>query len=135
LTAASALLQPAGMTGGAAAVPAAAFGDGIKTLYNVIEPWVAYGFDVASYAAGWVPYGGWIVASQIQYFYHWIEPMVQSGLFNILDWLGGSISFSQGLNNFLHVAWNETWQFFFDELYFLFGSILPPLPPLPPLPF
>lgn len=134
LTAASALLQPAGMTGGASAVPAA-FGDGIKTLYNVIEPWVAYGFDVASYAAGWIPYVGWIVAPQIQFFYHWIEPMVQSGLFNILDWLGGSISFSQGLNNFLNVAWNETWQFFFDQFYFFFGSILPPLPPLPPFPF
>lgn len=134
LTAASALLQPAGLTGGAAAVPAA-FGDGIKTLYNVIEPWVAYGFDVASYAAGWIPYVGWIVAPQIQFFYHWIEPMVQSGLFNLVDWLGGSISFAQGLNNFLNVAWNETWQFFYDQFYFLFGSILPPLPPLPPFPF
>ena len=121
--------------GAAAALPAAAFGDGIKSLYNAIEPWVAYGFDLASYAAGWVPYIGWIVAPQIQFFYNWIEPMVQSGLFNILDWLGGSISFSQGLNNFLNVAWNETWQFFYDEFYWVFGSILPPLPPLPPWPF
>ncbi|MDT5139607.1 MAG: hypothetical protein QOD58_3869 [Mycobacterium sp.] len=138
VTAASALLQSAGVTGvagAAAALPAAAFGDGIKSLYLAIEPWVAYGFDLASYAAGWVPWIGWIVAPQIQFFYNWIEPMVQSGLFNILDWLGGSISFSQGLNNFLNVAWNETWQFFYDEFYWVFGSILPPLPPLPPWPF
>jgi hypothetical protein len=129
LTAASAVLTPVGMTN-AAAVPAA-FGDGIKASYNLIEPYVQYGFEVAAYAVGWVPWVGWLAAPQILFFYDLFEPMVQSGLFNILDWLGGSITFAQGLNNFFAATTASINYFIQTEINWFF-SFLPPLPPLPP---
>jgi PE family len=131
LTAARALLAPAAMTN-AAVVPAAAaaFGDGIKAAYLAIEPYVAYGFELATYAAGYVPYVG-IFAPQIMFFYNLFEPMVQAGLFNILDWLGGSITFAQGLANFW-AATTASINYFINTEINWFLSFLPPLPPLPP---
>jgi hypothetical protein len=129
LTAARALLAPAAMTNAAVAPTSAAFGDGIKFLYNAIEPWVFYGFQLAQYAVGWVPYVGWL-APQITIFYTLIEPIVQSGLFNILDWLSGSITFGHGLSNFIGVTAAEINQFIYEEIHFF----LPGLPPLPPFP-
>jgi hypothetical protein len=35
-------------------------GSSIKAIYNAIEPWVEWGFDLAAYAVGWVPYVGWL---------------------------------------------------------------------------
>ncbi len=32
----------------------------IKNTYNAVEPWVRYGFELATYAVGWVPYVGWL---------------------------------------------------------------------------
>jgi len=117
LTAAGALLAPAAAVTNAAAVPAAAaaFGDGIKAAYLAIEPYVQYGFQLATYAAGHVPYVS-ILAPQILFFYDLFEPMVQSGLFNILDWLGGSITFAQGLNNFFGATTASINQFIHTEI-------------------
>ena len=133
LTAAGALLAPAAAVTNAAAVPAAAaaFGDGIKAAYLAIEPYVQYGFQLATYAAGYVPYVS-ILAPQILFFYDLFEPMVQSGLFNILDWLGGSITFAQGLNNFFGATTASINQFINTEINWVLG-FLPPLPPLPPI--
>jgi hypothetical protein len=135
LTAASALLAPAAMTN-AAAVPAAnAFapiGNAIEAAYNTIEPWVFYGFQVAQYAVGYLPWIG-LLAPQITIFYNLFEPMVQAGLFNILDWLGGSITFAQGLSNFIGATTASINYFINNEINW-FLSFLPPLPPLPPLP-
>jgi hypothetical protein len=132
LTAARALLAPAAMTN-AAVVPAAnAFapiGTAVKNAYLAIEPWVRYGFDLAQYAVGWVPYVGWL-APQISIFYDNIEPIVQSGIFNTVDWLTGSITFGQGLNNFIGDTAYWINQLIWAEIHFF----LPPLPPLPPLP-
>jgi hypothetical protein len=130
LTAARALLAPAAMTN-AGVLPAAngAIANAIESAYLAIEPWVFYGFQVAQYAVGWVPWVGWL-APQITIFYTLIEPIVQSGLFNILDWLSGSITFGQGLSNFIGVTAAEINQFIWEEIHFF----LPPLPPLPPLP-
>jgi len=135
LTAASALLTPAAMTNAAAmpaALTSAAFGDGIKAAYNLIEPYVQYGFELAAYAAGYLPWVGFL-APQINFFYNLFEPMVQSGLFNILDWLGGSITFAQGLNNFFAATTASINYFIQTEINWAL-SFLPPLPPLPPLP-
>ena len=33
-------------------------GSSIKSAYNAVEPWVQWGFDLAAYAIGWVPYVG-----------------------------------------------------------------------------
>ncbi len=134
LTAASALLAPAAVTNAAAVSAANAFApiaQSIENAYLLIEPYVQYGFELASYAAGWLPWIGWIVAPQIMYFYNLFEPMVQSGLFNLLDWLGGTITFAQGLNNFINATTASINYFIQTEINW-FLSFLPPLPPLPP---
>jgi hypothetical protein len=133
LTAARALLAPAGMTNAAAAT-SAAFGDGIEAAYLTFEPYVQYGFQLAAYAAGFVPYVGYL-AQQINIFYNLIEPIVRSGLFNTLDWLGGQITFAQGLNNFFNATAASIGYFINSEINWLFGYFLPPLPPLPPFIF
>jgi hypothetical protein len=102
----------------------------IENFYNFAEPYVQYGFNLAAYAAGWLPYVG-ILAPQINFFYDLFEPMVQSGLFNTLDWLSGTISFSQGLSNFWATTTASINQFLSTE-YYWFWSFFPPLPPLPP---
>src|SRR6185369_14308611 len=70
----------------------------IKNTYNAVEPWVQWGFEVAAYALGWVPYVGWL-APQINIFYNFGEQIVRSITFNVADWIGGQISFVQGLSN------------------------------------
>jgi PE family len=131
LTAASALVTPATMTN-AAVVPAASgsIGDAIKAGYLLVEPYVQYGFDLAAYAVGYLPYVGWL-APQIYFLYDMFEPMVQAGLFNTIDWLQGSISFAQGLANFWDATTASINQFISTEIYWAL-SFLPPLPPLPP---
>jgi hypothetical protein len=131
LTAASALVTPAAMTN-AAVVPAASgsIGDAMKAGYLLVEPYVQYGFDLAAYVAGYLPYVGWL-APQIYFFYDLFEPMVQAGLFNTIDWLQGSINFAQGLSNFWDATTASINQFINTEIYWAL-SFLPPLPPLPP---
>lgn len=138
LAASNGLLGPLGALGTAAASPAAgilpvSWATAIKNAYNYFEPWVAYGFDLAAYAAGWVPYIGFLIQPQIYFFYDLFEPMVQSGLFNIVDWLSGAISFSQGLNNFFY-ATGASINFFIQQEINWFLSWLPPLPPIFPFP-
>jgi hypothetical protein len=48
-------------------------GNAIIGAYSAIEPWVAYGVDLADYALGWVPYG-WLIGDQINIFYDSLEP-------------------------------------------------------------
>jgi hypothetical protein len=79
-----------------------------------------------------VPWVG-ILAPQIMFFYNLFEPMVQAGLFNILDWLTGAISFSQGLANFWAATTSSINYFIQTEINW-FLSFFPPLPPLPPFP-
>jgi hypothetical protein len=132
LTAARALLAQAAMTNAAAVVPAASgsIGDAIKAGYLVVEPYVQYGFELAAYAAGFVPYVGYL-GQQINIFYNLFEPLVQAGLFNTIDWLQGSITFAQGLGNFWDATTASINQFIQNEIYWALG-FLPPLPPLPP---
>ena len=118
-----------------AAVAPAAFSSiatTIKNSYLVIEPYVRYGFELATYAVGYVPWVGFL-APQILFLYDLFEPMVQSGLFNILDWLSGMVTFSQGLSNFFAATTASINQFIQTEINWALG-FLPPLPPLPPLP-
>jgi hypothetical protein len=108
---------------------ATSIGGTIKNVYNAIEPWVQYGFDLAAYAVGWIPYVGWL-APQITIFYNFGERIVRSITFNIADWLDGKISFGQGLINVAVDTFNSFVQLGIDQLNFW----LPPLPPLPPFP-
>lgn len=134
LAASSGLLQPvAGGAASAAAAPAAvipvSWATAIENFYNFAEPYVQYGFELAAWAAGWLPYIG-ILAQQINIFYALFEPMVQSGLFNTLDWLSGQITFSAGLSNFWAATTQSVNQFIYNE-YWWFRNFLPPWPPLP----
>ncbi len=129
-TAAGSLLHAGGLTN-AHAAPAAfnSIADSIKNFYNFAEPYVQYAFNLAAYAVGWVPWVG-ILAPQINFIYDLFEPMVQSALFNTLDWLTGAISFSQGLSNFWSATTASINQFIQTEINWVRG-FLPPLPPLP----
>ncbi|WP_319436651.1 hypothetical protein [Mycobacterium sp. RTGN5] len=103
--------------------------DAIKNIYNAVEPWVRYGFEVATYVVGWVPYVGWL-SGQIMIFYNFGERIVRSITFNVADWLFGPLPFVQGLRNVARDSWNALVQLGIDE----WNYFLPPLPPLPPLP-
>ena len=111
-------------------VAGTSLGSSIKNIYNAVEPWVRYGFEVATYAVGWIPYVGWL-SGQIMIFYNFGERIAHSITFNIADWLDRRISFVQGLIN---VGRDTFWSFVYlgvDE----WNYFLPPLPPLPPFPF
>ena len=101
----------------------------IKNIYNAVEPWVRYGFEVATYAVGWVPWVGWL-SGQIMIFYNFGERIVRSITFNVADWLFGPVPFLQGLRNVARDSWNALVQLGIDE----WNYFLPPLPPLPPFP-
>jgi hypothetical protein len=81
------------------------FAGAIKTTYSAIEPWVRYGFEVAAYAVGWVPYVGWL-SGQIMIFYNFGERIVGSLVFNSADWLWGPLPLGQGLRNVAQDSWN-----------------------------
>lgn len=131
LTAAGAWLTPSTMTA-AAAVPAAnafaSIGNAIEAAYLRFEPWVQYGFELATWGVGYLPWVGWL-APQIMFAYNLFEPIVQSGLFNTLDWLGGEISFAQGLGNFSAATTASIDNFIYTEIAWVRG-FLPPLPPV-----
>jgi hypothetical protein len=101
----------------------------IKNTYNAIEPWVRYGFELATYAVGWIPYVGWL-SPQIMIFYSFGERIARSDVFNLDDWLFGPLPFVQGYINNAVDKWNAVVQLGIDQWNFW----LPPLPPLPPLP-
>jgi hypothetical protein len=105
------------------------FAGAIKSTYVAIEPWVHYGFQLAQYAVGWIPYVGWL-APQIDIFYHFGERIVRSVVFNSADWLWGPLPFAVGLGNIARDSWNSLVQLGIDQWNFW----LPPLPPLPPFP-
>lgn len=131
LAVARALLAPAAAASPAAVIPVSV-GTAIENLYLAVEPWVAYGFNLAAWAAGWLPWVG-ILAPQINFFYYLFEPMVQSVLFNTIDWLDGTVTFSQGLSNIWAATTASVNQFINTEISWI-RSFFPPLPPLPPLP-
>jgi PE family len=118
----------------AAVAPAASgsIANAIENAYLVVEPYVQYGFNLLAYAVGFVPWVGFL-APQINFLYNLIEPIVQSALFNTLDWLSGAISFGHGLSNFFAATTSSINVFIQTEINWLLG-FLPPLPPLPPFP-
>jgi hypothetical protein len=62
--------------------------DTIDNIYIAVEPWVQYGFEVATAVVRWIPVVGWF-AGQIMVFYNFGESIVASGVFNFTDWLRG----------------------------------------------
>ncbi|OIN81062.1 PE family protein [Mycobacterium malmoense] len=132
-SAAGALLAPAAVTNAAvapAALTAGSIGAAIEGAYLTIEPWVQYGFNLAAWALGYVPLVG-VLAPQINFLYYLFEPIVQSVLFNTIDFLDGAVSLSQGLNNIWASTTASINQFINTEINWVHG-FLPPLPPVTP---
>jgi hypothetical protein len=102
----------------------------LEGAYHAIEPWVRYGFEVATYAVGWIPYVGWL-SGQIMIFYNFGERIVHAITHNTLDWLNGNGSFAQNVAEGVSWTVDAFIQLGIDEWNFF----LPPLPPLPPFPF
>lgn len=98
----------------------------IKNIYITAEPWVRYGFELAAYAVGWVPWVGWL-SPQVMIFYNFGERIVRSITFNVDDWLFGPLPFGEGLANVARDSWDALAQLGVDQWNFW----LPPLPPLP----
>jgi hypothetical protein len=104
--------------------------DAIINAYNVIDPWVDYGVNLAQYAVGWIPVVG-IFAPQIGIFYYdLIEPIATSAIFNTAYVLGGSIGLVQGISNVINDSINAGIGFVNAQISWAL-SFLPPLPPLP----
>ena len=101
----------------------------LEAAYHAIEPWVQYGFELAPYAVGWIPYVGWL-SGQIMIFYHLGEGIVHAIAHNTLDWLDGNGSFAQNLGEGIRWSIDALIQFGINE----WNYFLPPLPPLPPIP-
>lgn len=109
---------------------AESIGNAIKNLYNAVEPWVQYGFNLTAWAVGWLPYIG-ILAPQINFFYYLGEPIVQAVLFNAIDFVDGTVTFSQALTNIETATAASINQFINTEINWIRG-FLPPLPPISP---
>ncbi|QUR68571.1 PE family protein [Mycobacterium spongiae] len=137
-------LQPAGGASGLAATTAllqpmanalaasGSIGMAIENLYLAVQPWVEYGFLLASYAVGWLPFG-FLLGPQIIFLYDLFQPMVQSALFNTIDWLEGTITFAQGLENFWAATTASINQFINTQINWIL-SFLPPFPPIQNVP-
>jgi hypothetical protein len=107
----------------------ASIASGLEGAYHAIEPWVQYGFELAQYALGWVPYVGWL-SGQVMIFYYLGEGIVHAIVHNTLDWLNGQGSFAQNLGEGIRWSIDTLIQFGINE----WNYFLPPLPPLPPIP-
>lgn len=73
--------------------------DDIDRLYLAVEPWVQYGFEVATYALAWVPYVGsfaWLIMDA----YYFGEEIVASAVFNFTDFLRGDGGIVENLVDF-----------------------------------
>lgn len=105
----------------------------IKNTYNAIEPWVAWGFQLAQWAMGFIPIVWW-VAPGVSLAYYTIEPLVQAGVYTFADVLG--LNFSQ-IGPDIRSGIQQSWQNFVNYGLAWIGSLipLPPLPPFPPRPF
>jgi hypothetical protein len=119
----------------AALVAFPGLGNAIINTYNFIEPIVAYGVQWAQYLVGWIPFG-WIISNQIGIFYfNLIEPIARTITYNIADWIGGSKSFLQALNDGIVGTANAGIGFLNAEIAWGW-SLLPPLTfPPPQIPY
>lgn len=103
----------------------------IITAYDVIMPWVDWGVNLGIYATQWIPVVNWFTPQISIFYYSLIRPIITSAVFNIAYWVGGTVSFGQGLTNFFNDTVNAGIGFVNAEIDW-FLSFLPPFPPFPP---
>jgi hypothetical protein len=71
----------------------------IDAVYIAVEPWVQYGFEVATAVVRWVPYVGWF-AGLIMDGYFFGESLVASAVFNFTDFLRGDGGIAENVVDF-----------------------------------
>jgi hypothetical protein len=127
----SQVANPAAAAAGPVVAPAAAStlasGNGIMNFYWTVEPWVQYGFELATWAVGYVPFAGYF-SGLIMVAYYTGEPVVQS-LFQSAQYLvdGNWAAIPNTLANGLYQAGQNFVQ---QGLNWLLGYF-PPFPPFP----
>jgi hypothetical protein len=104
--------------------------DAIINAYNVINPWIDYGVNLAQYAVGWIPVASFFAPQIGIFYYSLIEPIMTSAVYNTAYVLGGSIGLVQGISNVINDSINAGIGFVNAEISWAL-SFLPPLPPLP----
>ncbi len=109
--------------------PVDGLADAIDNLYNAVEPWVRYGFQVAASVVAWIPWVG-IFANQIMVVYNFVESLINSGVFNTTDWMRGDGSALKNIADWVVDAGLALVWLGIDEV----GAWIP-LPPVPiPIP-
>jgi len=106
-------------------------GEAIINIFNTVEPFVQYGFELTAWAAGYLPWPiGWL-GQQINIAYNTGEPIVQALVYSFaylidgqFDLIGPTLAFGFNLAVTNFVQGEINWVL----------SFLPPLPPLPPPP-
>ena len=123
------LQQAAAATAADVTAAASTAGDAIINGYNALQPWVAYGFQLAQWAVSWVP-GLWFVAPAIDLAYYTWQPVGEALVYSFAYLLDGQPelippTISQGIQNSASnfVTYAVNWVY----------SIVP-FPPLPPIP-
>lgn len=122
---------PQALVGGAADVGTLSAGSNVMDIYNAIEPWVQYGFEVATWAVGWIPVVG-IFSGQIMVGYFTVEPLVRSAVQSFAFLLDGNIGAIPG--ELVNGVVSAASAFVQQEINWVLG-FFPPFPPFPPLPF
>ena len=106
-------------------------GEAIINIFNTVEPFVQYGFELTAWAAGYLPWPiGWL-GQQINIAYNTGEPIVQALVYSFAYLLDGQFDLIQPT---LAFGFNlAVTNFVQGEINWVL-SFLPPLPPLPPPP-
>jgi hypothetical protein len=102
-------------------------GDTIINAYNAIEPWAQWGFEVAAWAVGYLPWPlGWL-GQEINIAYNTGEPIVQAVVYSFAYLIDGQIDLiSPTLINGVNTAVTNLVT---GEIAWVL-SFLPPLPPI-----
>lgn len=107
-------------------------GDTIIAAYTAIQPWVAYGFELADYALSFVP-GLWWIAPAVDLAYFTAQPLVEAAVYSFAALLDGNWTL---IGPIVQTGIQNSVTNFVDYSIAWIGSLvpLPPLPPLPPFP-
>jgi hypothetical protein len=103
----------------------------IINAYDIIMPWVDWGVNLGIYATQWIPIVNWFTPQISIFYYSLIRPIITSAVFNIAYFVGGQVSFGQGLSNFFNDTVDAGIGFVNAEIDWVL-SFLPPFPPFPP---
>lgn len=129
------LLDPAGGPGAPVAASATANvggetsspGDWIINVYNVVQPWVAYGVELFAWAVEWLPWPIGLLAPQADIIYSGWQPFAQSVVYSLAFLVDGQFDLVlPTLVNGIQTGVSTLVQ---NEIAWIL-SFFPPLPPI-----